>query len=184
MDVDRPTRNNDEARDEEFVRLFGLNQGRVFAYIVTLLPCWADAEDVLQRTSLVLWRKFDQFRPSADFCRWACGVAHRQTLKYLSQQNRRQRILSEAVLEKVAQTRIARNDLLERRRLAIDDCAAQLPVSDREIIEHYYYQGKKTAAEVARELGRPTNTILKALIRIRKSLHRCVDDAVSSEERK
>jgi RNA polymerase sigma-70 factor, ECF subfamily len=122
--------------------------------------------------------------PLPIFARWACGVAHRQTLKYLSEQNRRRQVFSDAVLEMVAQTRIARNDLLEKRRLAIDDCVAVLPLSDREIIEHYYYQGRTTAADVARELGRPTNTVLKALIRIRKSLQRCVDEAVSSEERK
>jgi RNA polymerase sigma-70 factor, ECF subfamily len=177
-------RNNDDAQDEAFVRLFGLNQGRVFGYIVTLLPCWADAEDVLQRTSIVLWKKFDQFDPSADFVRWACGVAYRETLKYLKQQNRRRQVFDEAVLERIASARIARSDLLEKRRFAMDDCVTRLPPDDRGIIEHYYFRGKKTVAEVANELGRPANTVFKALTRIRRSLHRCIDEAVSSEERK
>jgi RNA polymerase sigma-70 factor, ECF subfamily len=176
--------NNDDAQNEAFVRLFGLNQGRVFAYIVTLLPCWADAEDVLQRTSIVLWKKFDQFDRSADFSRWACGVAYREVLRYLKQQSRRQRVFSEVLLQRIASARISRSDLLERRRFAMDDCVAKLPPEDRKIIEHYYYEGKKTVAEVANELGRPANTIFKALTRIRGSLHRCIDEAVSSEERK
>jgi RNA polymerase sigma-70 factor, ECF subfamily len=183
MDANRPTPDN-AAQNEEFVRLFGLNQGRVFTYIATLLPCWADAEEVLQRTSLVLWRKFDQFDPSASFVRWAYGVAYRQAMKYLKQEGRQRQVFREAVLQKLTQTHIAHSDLLEKRRLAMDDCARQLPPSDREIIEHYYYQGKKTAAEVASELGRPTNTILHALVRIRGSLQRCIDEAVSSEDRK
>ena len=176
--------NNDAEQNEAFVRLFGLNQGRVFGYIVTLLPCWADAEDVLQHTSIVLWKKFDQFDPSADFARWACGVAYREVLKYLKQQRRRRQIFSEAMLEKIAHARIAHSDLLEKRRLAMDDCVALLPPDDRDIIEHYYYQGKKTAAEVAKELCRPTDTVLHALVRIRGALHRCIDKSVSSEERK
>jgi RNA polymerase sigma-70 factor, ECF subfamily len=184
MHVDPPNRRRDPATDEEFVRLFGLNQGRVFGYIVNLIPHRADAEEVLQRTSIVLWRKFDQFHPSGEFVRWACGVAHLEVLSYVRQQNRRRQVFGETVLNKLAETRIARSDLLEQRRLVIDDCVAKLVRSDREIIEHYYYQGRKTAAEVAAELGRPANTILKALIRIRKSLQRCVDEAVSSEERK
>lgn len=183
MDSDRPIRNSDATQDEEFVRLFGLNHGRVFAYIVTLLPCWTDAEEVLQRTSIALWQNFGQFDPSGDFVRWACGVAHRQTLNYRRQQARSRHLFSESVMEKVALARVARSSILEERRPAMDDCIAELPRSDREIIEHYYYQGKKTAAEVARELDRPTNTILKALIRIRRSLHRCVDKAISSEGR-
>jgi RNA polymerase sigma-70 factor (ECF subfamily) len=171
-------------RDENFVRLFGLNQGRVFAYIVTLLPNWVDAEDVLQRTSIVLWKKIDQFDPSADFVRWACGIAYREALKYMKQQSRRRQVFDELVMERIASARIARSDLLEKRRLAMDDCAAKLSSEDRKIIEHYYYQGKKTAAEVAGELNRPTNTVFKALIRIRAALHRCIDETVSSEERK
>ena len=183
MDVDRPPPDNN-AQNEEFVRLFGLNQGRVFTYIATLLPCWADAEDVLQQTSIVLWRKFDQFDPSGSFLRWAYGVAYREALKYLRQESRQRQVFREAVLEKLTRTHIARSDLLEKRRLAMDDCVARLSPSDREIIEHYYYQGRKTAAEVARELGRPTNTILHALVRIRGSLQRCIDEIASSEERK
>lgn len=183
MNTDQPTLNNTR-REEEFVRLFGLNQGRLFAYIVTLLPRWADAEDILQRTSIVLWRKFDQFDPSTNFVRWAYAVAYLEALKYLKQEGRRQQVFREAVLEKLAHDRVTHSDLLENRHYAFDDCVAQLSPSDREIIEHYYYQGKKTAAEVALELNRPTNTILKALVRIRGSLHRCIDEAVSSEERK
>lgn len=183
MDADQNTPEN-AARNEEFVRLFGLNQGRVFTYIATLLPCKADAEDVLQRTSIVLWRKFDQFDPSGSFVRWAYGVAYREALKYLKQQSRQRQVFREAVLEKLTQTHMARSDLLEQRRLAMDDCVAKLSPSDRAIIEHYYYQGRTTAADVAEALGRPTNTILHALVRIRGNLHRCIDDAVSSEKRK
>jgi RNA polymerase sigma-70 factor, ECF subfamily len=178
-------RSDDDAQqDEAFVRLFGLNQGRVFGYIVTLLPCWADAEDVLQRTSIVLWKKFGEFDQSADFARWACGVAYREVLKYLKQQSRHRQVFSEAILQQIASARVAHSDLLEERRLAMNDCVEKLLLNDREIIEHYYYQGKKTAAEVARELGRPADTVLHALVRIRGSLHRCIDDAITSEKRK
>ncbi len=176
--------NNHDEQYEAFARLFGLNQGRVFAYIVTLVPCWADAEDVLQNTSVVLWRKFDQFDPSGDFARWACGVAYREVLKHFEQQGRRQRVFGRLVLERISRAHVARSSLFEQQRVAMDDCVSRLRLPDREIIEHYYFQGKKTVAEVARELGRPTNTILHALVRIRGALQRCIDEAVSSEERK
>jgi RNA polymerase sigma-70 factor, ECF subfamily len=183
MDIHRST-SNQAAQDEEFVRLLGLHQGKLFAYIATLLPRWADVEDVLQRTSIVLWRKFDQFDTSTDFIRWACTVAYWESLNYLKQEGRRRQVFQEAVLEKLARTRIAHGDLLEKRHLSIDDCVDKLSPSDREIIHRYYYQGRKTAADVARELGRPTDTILHALVRIRGSLQRCIDEATSLEERK
>jgi RNA polymerase sigma-70 factor, ECF subfamily len=183
MDTDG-LKSDHTAQDEAFARLLALHQRQMFAYIGTLLPRWADAEEVLQRTTIVLWQKFDQFDPSTDFVRWAYAVAYWESLYYLKQEGHRRHVFGEAVLEKLARTHVAHGDLLEKQHLTIDECVARLSPSDREIIEHYYYQGRKTAAEVARELGRPTNTILKALIRIRGSLHRCIDEVTSSEERK
>lgn len=87
-------------------------------------------------------------------------------------------------MQKLTETHAACSDLLERRRVAIRQCVAKLPPSDRTIIEHYYLQEQKTAAEVAEELGRSRNTVLKALIRIRKLLRLCVDRTIASEERR
>ena len=46
-----------------FLRLFLQNERRLYAYILTLLPNRADADDVLQEASLVMWDKFDADRP-------------------------------------------------------------------------------------------------------------------------
>lgn len=173
------------ASEEEFVRLYQASRERVFAYIFSLMshPNWDDVEEVLQRTSIVLQRKFDQFDPARDFTSWACGIAHFELLRYQKQRKRWSRTFDGAVLEQLGREWVERSDLLEQRRQALDGCIEKLPATDQRIIEHYYYQGKKTAAAVAEELGRTTNTILKALIRIRKSLRQCIDRALASENR-
>ena len=58
-----------------FLRLFLQNQRRLYAYILTLLPNRADADDVLQETSLVMWDKFDADGPPDRLPR--LGPAHR-----------------------------------------------------------------------------------------------------------
>ncbi|MCD4728899.1 MAG: hypothetical protein K8R46_14670 [Pirellulales bacterium] len=45
--------------------LFAQVHDSLFAYVFSLLPHWSDAEDVFQQTSLVLWRKFGSFQPTA-----------------------------------------------------------------------------------------------------------------------
>ena len=42
------------------------NERRLYAYILTLLPHRADADDVLQEASLVMWDKFDDRQPPAS----------------------------------------------------------------------------------------------------------------------
>jgi RNA polymerase sigma-70 factor (ECF subfamily) len=165
---------------EDFVRLFGLNQGRVFAYIVTLVPNRADAEDVLQQTSLVIYRRFQEFDPQRDFVRWACGIAFRVALNHLKKQRRDRHVFNDDLLKQIGQERLARAEVLEHRQDALHQCLDKLTASDRKIVEHYYLSGSTTGKEVAAQLGRPVNTVLKALIRIRSNLHRCIDRVVSA----
>ncbi len=171
-------------RDEEFVRLYTENRGRLLAYIGTLIPHWHDAEEVLQQTFLALQEQLDAREPPHDFFRWACGVARHKVIDYRRRQRRWRQVFSEVALQKLSETHMACSDLIERRRLAMRQCVAKLPPSDRRVIEHYYLQGQTTAAEVAAELGRSKNTVLKALIRIRKLLRLCVDRTVALEDRK
>jgi RNA polymerase sigma-70 factor (ECF subfamily) len=181
--MNSPVHAPDPTRHEEFVRLFGLNQGRVFAFLLTLLPTYADAEEVLQQTSIVIWRKFDQFDSQGDFVRWACGIAYREALNFLKRQRRDRHAFGETVLEKVAAERLDRAGVLDRRRTALEKCLQKLNPRDRQTVEHYYYRGRTTASDVAAALGRPVDTVYKALARIRQALHQCIDRTVAAEER-
>src|SRR5262245_5742011 len=64
------------AKGRAFLRLFLQNERRLYAYILTLLPHRADADDVLQEASLVMWDKFDDANPPADFTAWGCRIAY------------------------------------------------------------------------------------------------------------
>ena len=59
------------------------NHERLFAYVFSLLPRRADAEDVFQRTSLTLWQKFEQWDRVTPFLSWACGVAFYQVRNFV-----------------------------------------------------------------------------------------------------
>src|SRR5262245_9682792 len=73
---------------EEFLKLFAESNHRIYAFIVTLLPGPGAADDVFQRTSVVLWRKFAEFRPGTDFVSWACRIAQ---LEVMNDRRSRQR---------------------------------------------------------------------------------------------
>jgi hypothetical protein len=60
---------------EEFVRLLNASHRQLLDYLVSLLGNRHDAEDVLQRTSITLWRKFDVFERGTNFAAWAGTVA-------------------------------------------------------------------------------------------------------------
>src|SRR6059058_6691756 len=90
------------ARSRLFLRLFLQNERRLYAYILTLLPRRADADDVLQETSLVMWDKFDAAAPPADFLAWARRVAYHKVLDFYKKARRADARLGRVFLEKVA----------------------------------------------------------------------------------
>src|SRR5262245_27178829 len=83
IQVESPLKSGDSSpRDSgRFVQLFAQHQRGIHAYICTLVPNRVDADDVMQETSLVLWRKWEEFDCNREFIRWACGIAFNEVLK-------------------------------------------------------------------------------------------------------
>jgi RNA polymerase sigma-70 factor (ECF subfamily) len=65
---------------ETLVQLMTEHQGRLYAYILSLLGNPDQANDVLQDTNVVLWRSIGEFRVGSNFKAWAFRIAHFQVM--------------------------------------------------------------------------------------------------------
>jgi RNA polymerase sigma-70 factor (ECF subfamily) len=166
---------------EEFVRLFAANHYRLFAYIMALMHDRADAEEVFQEASLVLWREFERFRPGAEFMPWACAIALNQMRKFWRERRRDKHTFSAAMVEDLAVEALEMQNELEPRRLALTECMKRLPEVDRSVVE-LYYGAKNTADDVAAKLGKSTHAIYKALTRARQRLFDCIGRRLAAEQ--
>jgi RNA polymerase sigma-70 factor, ECF subfamily len=93
--IDSGRQGIDLPREERYLGLLLAHQRRIFAYVLALVPHWSDAEDVVQETSAVLWRKFDEFTPGTDFNAWALSIARYQVMNFRKKQRRGPARLSE-----------------------------------------------------------------------------------------
>ncbi len=166
---------------DQFVERFVRSQDRIYAYVAMLLPNRADAEEVFQQTSLLLWKKWQQFDPSRDFVRWACGMAHLEVRNFLRKHRDRGRVyLSEDVLAKVAEVRLEASDMLEERRRALRHCLDQLRQENRRLLERCY-AGKDTIKTIAQDLGQRPNALYMTLKRLRRTLFDCINRTLAAE---
>ena len=163
-----------------FLQLFAQHQRSIHAYIYSLVPSRVDADDVMQETSLVLWKKWGEFDPSRDFVRWACGIAFHEVLKLRRKTATSRCYFNEELLQQLSAEVVRQTDELQGRYLALMGCLNKLGTSDRELIERRY-QAKTTARKVADELDRPPSTVYKALARIRSLLFDCVERTLAQE---
>lgn len=162
----------------EFVSLFARHDRGVYKYILTLVIDPDVAQEVFQEASVTLWQKFGEFQPGSNFFAWACRVAYFEVLKY-RQTHRRDRLrFNNALLETLAEERVASEGVLQARRRALAGCLQKLSTRDRALIEHRY-AGSQTVLEIARQTGRPANTLYKALERIRRALMHCIERQVA-----
>jgi RNA polymerase sigma-70 factor (ECF subfamily) len=170
------------AKGKLFLRLFLQNERRLYAYILTLLPNRADADDVLQEASLVLWDKFDERDPPADFAAWGCRIAYFKVLDFYKKSQRSRVRFSQALLERVAETAAeqAATLQLDERREALTACIEKLSPRDRDLLARRLAQGATTRSTAA-QVGRSVEAVYKALAKIRQALFDCVTRTLAEE---
>ncbi|HRS72819.1 MAG TPA: hypothetical protein P5175_13345, partial [Anaerohalosphaeraceae bacterium] len=61
MEIEKQDRTARDAKAGEFVSLLTAQQTRIYAYILSLVPNFSDADDILQDTTKIMWERFDDF---------------------------------------------------------------------------------------------------------------------------
>jgi RNA polymerase sigma-70 factor (ECF subfamily) len=168
-------------KGKPFLRLFFRNQRRLYAYVLTLLPNRADADDVFQEASLVMWDKFDERHPPDDFAAWGCRIAYFKVLDFCKKRQRCRVRFSQELLERLAETAVEHAGALqlEDRSKALTGCIEKLKPRDRDLLARRFADGA-TIQSIASEVGRSADAVYKALAKIRQALFECVSQALAA----
>ncbi|PQO36355.1 RNA polymerase subunit sigma-70 [Bremerella cremea] len=180
MTHDLPVDAASDRRYADFLAYFSADCERLHAYIYSLLPHHADADDVFQRCSLLLWKKFETFDHDRDFLSWACGVAFYEVKNFLRTAQRDRLQFSESLLELLAQQRSeeisAQTDHLAALRL----CVKKLTEKQQQLVWNAYGSAS-TLSDLATASGRSAQTLYNQLATIRRKLAQCVQSRLAVE---
>ena len=166
-------------RTELLVRLLALYQEQLFRYIFTLLPNEEDARDVLQETSVALYRKFADYELDKPFLAWAYRFAYVEILRQRERNQRSVRHLRPDLVERLAREHEEHDHVLLARLQALDQCLAELPPGEQELLRRRY-QEKTGSEELAKQLGTSRRTLFRRLELIHRLLHECISRRVAS----
>ena len=126
-----------------------LTEPAAIVWLHRRLGTWPpDAEDLLQRTSLVLWRNFEQFQPGTDFFRWSSRVAFLEVQDFLKRKRRRV-VFSSQMVSELAEVLVGESQRWESRRDALSGCIEKLRPTDRDLVEQCY-AGRQSFKDVAK----------------------------------
>lgn len=165
---------------EELVQLFTRSQRRLYLHILAQLGNPVDAEEALQETNLVIWRKSDQYRPGTNFLAWACQIANFEVKKLRERRGRDRLYFSDEFVQRISEETPGTGEEFEERRRALNECLRRLRPKDRELIQRRYAPGEN-GRSVAEFLGRPANSVYQSLGRIRRTLLECIRRRLAAE---
>jgi RNA polymerase sigma-70 factor (ECF subfamily) len=160
------------------VSLWTRHQRQVFAYIHAMVPSRHDADDLLQETSVVVCKKFDEYADGTDFVAWACQIAWWQIRAARQRFARSKVVFDDTLLESMAPQFAEMAREVDERHEALGKCLAKLHPRDRELLLTRYERGHGVE-EAALRTGRTMEAAYRALNRLRKLLMDCITNQLA-----
>jgi RNA polymerase sigma-70 factor (ECF subfamily) len=161
---------------DAFVQLMTEHQGRLFAYVLSLLGDPDQANDVLQEANLVLWRNAEEFQMGSNFRAWAFRIAHFQVMAHRQRLLRDRLVFDDEMLAVLDPAAKAVDETYEERQERLTVCLEKLPEAQRDLLRQRYADGLSLQA-IAESVRRTANAVAQTLFRARRKLIDCVTRA-------
>jgi RNA polymerase sigma-70 factor (ECF subfamily) len=151
------------------------NYGKIYGYIIRLLPCYDVAEDLMQETTSAMWEQHEAFTPGTDFVAWGCSIAYYKILDYRHKKQRDQKIIfNEEILKLIEESIPAKESLGNPYLQKLRKCLAKLRAGDLDLIRLRYWKSVR-AADIAKRLNTSLRSVYYNLARIQGVLLTCVE---------
>ena len=173
MDTREASRRPDPAKDE-FLKLFLAHQRPLYALILAMVPHFADADDILQEVSTVLWQKFDAFVPGPDssFMAWASTIARYEVLR-LRRDRATGPAFSDDLAGLIADRAIDVNRDDDRRVVVLQACMGELDDRQRTLMSMRYVDDLRPK-QIAARRSESVDAVYKILARTHTTLLHCI----------
>ncbi|MCM2370361.1 sigma-70 family RNA polymerase sigma factor [Rhodopirellula sp. ICT_H3.1] len=160
-----------------------MHQSQLKGFVYSALGNRDDAQDVLQKTNLTLWKKASQYQDDAPFLPWALGVARFEVLGFLRDRNReRDRVVFHTdVVDMLCEIAHTDMELWPDRQQALHRCLESLDDETRFVFA-LRYADNQSLQQIADKTNKTIDAIKSLMMRSRKSLRKCIDLRLAATE--
>lgn len=167
-------------KHEQFMALFVRHEPGIHSFLTSLLADLTDAEEVMQETSMAMWKKFEQFEAGTSFRNWAFQIGRYEAMNFRRKRGRDRHTFSDELVQLLADDAARQAAQLEEERRVLAHCLAKLRSRDRGVLSGCYREGS-TIKAYAESVGRTPNAVRKHLAKIRTALSLCVRQTLGLE---
>lgn len=172
--------NSFELTEPDFIALLVKCEPALRAYARSLVPDWESVDEALQEASVTMWQKRGQLENADGFVPWARVILRFKCLRQLEKLRARRPLLSDEMLETLAQRGLNRSvDEATDRERALQTCLKQFSAEHRELLLAPHRS--TTVVSLAERLGKTPNALYKLLARLRERLTECIQLRIAAE---
>jgi RNA polymerase sigma factor (sigma-70 family) len=146
--------------------LFRCHASAVFAVCLANTRNYHDAEDVMQAVFLKATAEISSLREPSKARAWLLQVARRGCIDFHRRRKRTEPLLEEPPAPPAG---------ADTARQRLHEAIRRLPQSYREVIVHYYLEGRNCSS-VAASLGMAEPAVRQRLVRARAMLHKFLEE--------
>jgi RNA polymerase sigma-70 factor, ECF subfamily len=152
---------------QAFQELYIAYHRRLARFLTRLTHGYPIAEEIINDTMYVVWRKAGEFRGQSQVSTWIMGIAYRQALKALKRESSAAQVPMASPDSSLPALDPAQGTV--ELHEWIGQALAQLSIEQRLVIELTYYLGL-SCEEIASIMECPVNTVKTRMFHARKRL--------------
>lgn len=153
-------------------------QKEIYAFILSLVVSPSDADDILQETLTVMWRKFSEFESGTNFVAWGRQIARFKVMEYL-RKNRTSKFCFDSDVLKLIESKSSQIDNLSDRNEAMQNCIRKLAEKQRSIL-NMRYSRDMSFKQIALEYGVSKQSIYRMVSRVHALLAKCIKNTLAT----
>ena len=169
--------------ESQFVNLLTVNYNRINSYIFCMVHNEADADDIMQETTALMWDKFDQFKTGTNFVAWALTIAKYKILSYQRDKSRNRIQFDDRVVELIEQAAKSKqlSDNTSEKISLLKTCIEKLPEKEHQIIS-LKFSNSFSNKKLSERVGVSVPTIYRHLARVYANLLNCINQNLNAEK--
>jgi len=180
MENSRDQQTQGEAHVASVQRLFLQYQPAVRGYILSMIPDFSLAEDVMQEAFIVVTKKAASFELGTSFPAWVKSIARFKALEAIRVRRNSPDYLSEEVIQALGADRSEFQENEDERLVHLAACINELaPQAKRSIL--FRYKNDHLPPEIADLMGCTVQSVNVTLSRARAFLRECVTRKTAEE---
>ena len=133
-----------------------------------------EVDEVMQRVSLIAWKKFGQLNDPSGFPKWAATIARFEIMKFRRERAKDSLQFNDTVTEMLMTESIEETEIRDHRIHLLEECLKELPEDRRELVMQAY-KSESSMKKLAELIGRTPEALYQMMSRLRMTLLLCVE---------